>query len=80
MGYTVLHYTLELGEDYVGKRYDAFFTKIPVNKVDAHKDQVAELIPQLPGKLIIKEYPTGKANSLNYRISYFESNKYGFKT
>jgi|EP00918_Siedleckia_nematoides_P064226 replicative DNA helicase len=61
MGYTVLHYTLELGEDYVGKRYDAFFTKIPVNKVDAHKDQVAELIPQLPGKLIIKEYPTGKA-------------------
>ena len=61
MGYNVLHYTLELGEDYVGKRYDAFFTKIPVNKVDAHKDQVAELIPQLPGKLIIKEYPTGKA-------------------
>ena len=61
MGYTVLHYTLELGEDYVGKRYDAFFTKIPVNKIDAHKDQVAELIPQLPGKLIIKEYPTGKA-------------------
>ena len=61
MGYTVLHYTLELGEDYVGKRYDAFFTKIPVNKVDSHKDQVEELIPQLPGKLIIKEYPTGKA-------------------
>ena len=61
MGYTVLHYTLELGEDYVGKRYDAFFTKIPVNKVDSHKDQIAELIPQLPGKLIIKEYPTGKA-------------------
>ena len=61
MGYTVLHYTLELGEDYVGKRYDAFFTKIPVNKVNAHKDQVAELVPQLPGKLIIKEYPTGKA-------------------
>ena len=61
MGYTVLHYTLELGEDYVGKRYDAFFTKIPVNKVDSHKDKISELIPQLPGKLIIKEYPTGKA-------------------
>ena len=62
MGYTVLHYTLELGEDYVGKRYDAFFTKIPVNKVDSHKDKISELIPQLPGKLIIKEYPTGKAS------------------
>ena len=61
LGYNVLHYTLELGEDYVGKRYDAFFTKIPVNKVDAHRDKIEEIIPQLPGKLIIKEYPTGKA-------------------
>ena len=25
LGYNVLHYTLELGEEYVGKRYDAFF-------------------------------------------------------
>ena len=25
MGYNVLHYTLELGEEYVGRRYDAFF-------------------------------------------------------
>ena len=61
LGYNVLHYTLELGEDYVGKRYDAFFTKIPVNKIDSHRDKIEELIPQLPGKLIIKEYPTGKA-------------------
>ena len=61
LGYNVLHYTLELGEDYVGKRYDAFFTKIPVNKIDAHRDKIEEIIPQLPGKLVIKEYPTGKA-------------------
>ena len=33
MGYNVLHYTLELGEDYVGRRYDAFFTKTPVDKI-----------------------------------------------
>ena len=61
LGYNVLHYTLELGEEYVGKRYDAFFTKIPVNKVDSHRDKIEEIIPQLPGTLIIKEYPTGKA-------------------
>jgi replicative DNA helicase len=61
LGYNVLHYTLELGEDYVGKRYDAFFTTIPVNKIDSHRDKIEEIIPQLPGKLIIKEYPTGKA-------------------
>ena len=61
LGYNVLHYTLELGEDYVGKRYDSFFTKIPVTKIDNHKEKVEELIPQLPGKLIIKEFPTGRA-------------------
>jgi len=60
MGYNVLHYTLELGEDYVGRRYDAFFTKIPVNKIKENKDRVEEVIPQIPGKLIIKEFPTGK--------------------
>ena len=32
-GYNVLHYTLELGEDYVGRRYDAFFTQVPVNNI-----------------------------------------------
>jgi len=60
-GYNVLHYTLELGEAYVGRRYDAFFTKIPVNKIILYKERVEEIIPQLPGKLIIKEYPTGSA-------------------
>jgi replicative DNA helicase len=61
LGYNVLHYTLELGENYVGKRYDAFFSKISVTKIDAYKHKIEELIPQLPGQLIIKEFPTGKA-------------------
>ena len=61
LGYNVLHYTLELGEDYVGKRYDAFFTKIPVNKVDSFREKIEHIIPQLPGQLIIKEFPTGRA-------------------
>jgi replicative DNA helicase len=60
MGYNVLHYTLELGEDYVGKRYDAFFTQIPVNQTKELKEKAIETIPQLPGKLVIKEFPMGK--------------------
>ena len=60
-GKTVLHYTLELGEDYVGRRYDAFFCNVDVSKIGFYKDKVEETIPQLPGKLIIKEYPTGRA-------------------
>ena len=62
MGYNVLHYTLELGEDYVGRRYDSFFTQIPVNHIMQHKDKVEEIIPQIPGKLVIKEFPTGRAS------------------
>jgi len=61
LGYNVLHYTLELGEDYVGRRYDAFFTNIAVNKVLEHRTKVEETVESLKGELIIKEFPTGRA-------------------
>ena len=79
LGYNVLHYTLELGEEYVGKRYDAFFTKIPVNKVDSHRDKVEDIIPQLPGKLIIKEYPTGRASVSTIESHIAKSTSMGVK-
>jgi replicative DNA helicase len=61
MGYNVLHYTLELGEQYVGRRYDAFFSKIPVDRIIRSRDKIEEIIPEIPGQLIIKEFPTGRA-------------------
>ena len=61
MGYNVIHYTLELGEQYVGRRYDAFFSKIPVDQVLQNRDKIEEIIPEIPGELIIKEFPTGRA-------------------
>ena len=61
LGYNVLHYTLELGEDYVGRRYDAFFSQIPVDKLSTKKDKIEDLIVDLKGNLIIKEFPTGRA-------------------
>ncbi len=62
MGYNVLHYTLELGEDYVGRRYDAYFTNIEAKEISEHKDEVEDLIPQLQGKLVIKSFPPKRAN------------------
>ena len=62
MGFNVIHYTLELGEDYVGRRYDAFFTGIPVNVISANKSKVEEVMEKLPGNLIIKEYAPGRAS------------------
>ena len=61
LGYNVLHYTLELGADYVGRRYDAFFTNISVQNITQHKDQIEQVVTSLDGQLIIKEFPTGKA-------------------
>jgi len=60
-GYNVIHYTLELGEAYVGRRYDAFFSQVPVDKILQNRNKIEEIIPQLPGELIIKEFPTGRA-------------------
>jgi replicative DNA helicase len=60
MGYNVIHYTLELSESYTGRRYDAFFTNVPVDNLEKHKTKVEETVPELPGELIIKEYPMGK--------------------
>lgn len=78
-GYNVLHYTLELGETYVGRRYDAFFTKIPVDKISQDLNRVKENLPDLPGKIIIKEFPTGKA-TINTIESHIEKvSDLGFK-
>ena len=61
MGYNVVHYTLELGEQYVGRRYEAFFSKIPVDRILKNRERIEEIIPSLEGELIIKEFPTGRA-------------------
>jgi replicative DNA helicase len=70
LGYNVIYYTLELGEDYVGRRFDAYFTNKPVDTLFKHKQQVEEVISQLPGQLIIKEYAPGQAtvNTLRSHI------------
>ena len=60
LGYNVIHYTLELSESYTGRRYDAYFTSTPVDNLENNKSKVDEIIPELPGELIIKEYPMGK--------------------
>jgi replicative DNA helicase len=60
MGYNVIHYTLELSEAYTGRRYDAFFTGTPVDQLEKHKGDVERSTSELPGELIIREFPMGK--------------------
>jgi len=70
LGFNVIYYTLELGEDYVGRRFDAFFTGKPVDTLFKNRDRVDEIVSQLPGQLIIKEYAPGQAtvNTLRSHI------------
>jgi replicative DNA helicase len=60
MGYNVIHYTLELSEAYTGRRYDAFFTGVPVDQLEKHKASIEELTSNMEGELIIREFPMGK--------------------
>ena len=62
LGYTVAHYTLELSEGYMGRRYDATFTGLKVQELGLHRREVNEMIEKLKGKLIIKEFTMGKAS------------------
>lgn len=73
-GRTVIHFTLELYEDYVGKRYDSILTGIPTVNLDMHLDTVADNISKLTGKLYVKHYPTKTASTLTIK-SYLDKLK-----
>ena len=57
-GKTVIHYTLELNENYVGQRYDSVLTGINAQTLKHHQDTVEEKMKTLSGSLIVKYYPT----------------------
>jgi len=57
LGHKVNFYTLELGEDYVGKRFDCYFTGYSIDEINKHRKDVQTYVNNLKGKLIVKEYP-----------------------
>lgn len=57
-GKTVIHYTLELNENYVGQRYDSVLTGINAQTLKHHQDTVEEKMKSLSGSLVVKYYPT----------------------
>ena len=57
-GHTVIHYTLELNENYVGQRYDSVLTGINAQSLKNHQETVEEKMQTLQGDLIVKYYPT----------------------
>jgi replicative DNA helicase len=57
-GKTVIHYTLELNQNYVGQRYDSVLTGINAQTLKHHQETVEEKMKTLQGELIVKYFPT----------------------
>jgi len=68
-GKTVVHYTLELNEGYVGQRYDAVLTGIAVPNLKFNMEEVSTQVGNLGGELIIKYWPTKSAGLNTMRAS-----------
>ena len=60
-GLNVVHYTLELNQNYVGLRYDTIFSGVPTANIKFYQDDVKKKIDQLKGTLLIKYFPTKSA-------------------
>ncbi len=62
-GLSVVHYTLELQDTVVAKRYDSCITEIPLSELDSRKEEVLDIVKNIEGNLIVKEYPTKTAST-----------------
>lgn len=66
-GKNVMHFTMELNEKYVGRRYDSTFTSIAFQNVRNFPDMIKAKLKDVTGKLYIKYYPMGTASSLTLK-------------
>ena len=73
-GFMVVHYTLELNENYIGLRYDTVFSGITTQNIKFQKEEVKKIIDSLEGRMIIKYYPTKAAtvNTLSAHLKQLE--------
>ena len=62
-GMNVLHYSLELSENYVGQRYTTILTGIQTSEHKERKDEIIRKIKTVPGRVRIKYYPPQYASS-----------------
>ena len=81
LGFDVVHYTCELSEHIVGKRYDSHLTNIDFSDLVEHKDDVMNYYKKNSdhGRLIIKHYPVGAATVYTIRSHLERCATRGFK-
>jgi len=75
-GIDVVHYTFELSETNIGRRYDARITGIPIREIVERPEEVQNNLKEFKGgRLFIKEYPvkTATINTIKFHIGRLRS-------
>jgi replicative DNA helicase len=62
LGHSVVYYTLELDETYIGKKIDSILTGIEVKQLKYHRREVEKAVREIKGNIVIKEYTPGRAS------------------
>jgi len=78
-GKNVIHYTLELNQDYVGQRYDSVITGIGAQNLKHHINDIETKIQALHGELVIKYYPTKSTGVMGLKAHIEKSIMLGSK-
>ena len=71
-GHNVLYITMEMAEERIAERIDANLLDVAIDQLENLSkpmltDKVSQIAAKTNGKLIIKEYPTGQANTSHFR-------------
>jgi len=81
-GYNVLHYTFELNEYAIGRRYDSHMTEIPSNEILQRTGEVRRFYKEKNlneiGNLFIKEFGTGTASVITLKAHIDKLGAFGF--
>lgn len=76
-GYNVLYVTMEMSEERIASRIDANLLDVTMDDLalmpkENYDRKIARLKQSVKGKLIVKEYPTASASSVNFRNLFNE--------
>ena len=66
-GNTVIHYTFELMDSVICRRYDSCLTEIELSSIIVNKEKVRKIVEEVPGRLIVKQYPTKSASTVTLK-------------
>jgi replicative DNA helicase len=81
-GVNVVHYTLELSETQVAKRYDSRICEVDFNEIPNNKEHILKKYDSLKdsmGRLVVKHYSTGTASIYTLRAHLERASTRGFK-